>query len=68
MVVTGHSLGAALASITGVWAALQWPAADIYVPTFGEPKPGNRQFGEVPFLCEFPFCPRFLLFLLLLMS
>ena len=31
VVVTGHSLGAALASIFAPWAALQWPAADVQV-------------------------------------
>ena len=35
------------AAIGGVWAALQWPAADVYVATMGEPQPGNRQFGQV---------------------
>lgn len=45
----GHSLGGAVAVICAVWASLQWPAADVYVATFGEPMPGNRQFGQVRF-------------------
>ncbi len=47
MKISGHSLGAGVASIAGVWAALQWPAADIQVVTFGSPMPGNAMFAEV---------------------
>lgn len=47
MKISGHSLGAGVASIAGAWAALQWPAADIQVVTFGSPMPGNAMFAEV---------------------
>mmetsp|Transcript_18367 Transcript_18367/g.55306 ORF Transcript_18367/g.55306 Transcript_18367/m.55306 type:complete len:738 (+) Transcript_18367:203-2416(+) len=47
VVVSGHSLGAALATIAGPWAALTWPAADVRVVTFGAPLTGNEQFAEV---------------------
>ena len=40
--VTGHSLGAGVASICAVWAALQFPTADVRLITFGSPKVGNR--------------------------
>ena len=44
---TGHSLGAGLASICGVWASAQWVGADIRVVTFGSPATGNEQWAEV---------------------
>jgi predicted lipase len=47
VIITGHSLGAAIASVAGPWASLTWPAADVRVVTFGSPLPGNSQFAEV---------------------
>ncbi|KAL3150417.1 hypothetical protein ABBQ32_000254 [Trebouxia sp. C0010 RCD-2024] len=44
--VTGHSLGAAVATLIGPWAALQWPAADVRVSTFGSPAVGNEAFTQ----------------------
>ena len=44
---TGHSLGAGVASICGVWASAQWVGADIRVVTFGSPATGNEQWAEV---------------------
>jgi hypothetical protein len=44
--VTGHSLGAAVATLIGPWAALQWPAADVRVSTFGSPQVGNLEFAQ----------------------
>lgn len=44
--VTGHSLGAAVATLIGPWAALQWPAADVRVSTFGSPQVGNEAFAQ----------------------
>lgn len=43
----GHSLGAAVATLIGPWAALQWPAADVRVSTFGSPAVGNEAFTQV---------------------
>lgn len=43
----GHSLGAAVATLIGPWAALQWPAADVRVSTFGSPQVGNEAFAQV---------------------
>lgn len=42
----GHSLGGAVATLIGPWAALQWPAADVRVTTFGSPQVGNEAFAQ----------------------
>nr|QOL01215.1 putative extracellular protein TR9_023 [Trebouxia lynnae] len=47
VIVTGHSLGAGVASLAAPWAALQWPGADIRCVTIGNPKPGNQAYSEV---------------------
>ncbi|CAL8471766.1 g11308 [Coccomyxa elongata] len=39
----GHSLGAAVAALAGMWAALQYPDADVRCYGFGTPKIGNKQ-------------------------
>lgn len=44
---SGHSLGAGLATLCGVWAALQWPATDVRVVTMGSPAVGNLEFARV---------------------
>ncbi|KAL4452502.1 hypothetical protein ABPG75_008164 [Micractinium tetrahymenae] len=44
IICCGHSLGGAVASIASVWAALQWPHADVRCFSFGAPKCGNRKF------------------------
>ncbi|KAL3157193.1 hypothetical protein ABBQ38_001432 [Trebouxia sp. C0009 RCD-2024] len=46
VIVTGHSLGAGVASLAAPWAALQWPSADIRCVTFGNPKPGNAAYAQ----------------------
>ena len=43
--VSGHSLGAGVASICAVWASLTWPTADVRLVTFGSPKVGPRTPG-----------------------
>ena len=35
MIITGHSLGAGVATVGAPWFALQWPDADIVSVTFG---------------------------------
>ncbi len=47
VICTGHSLGAALASICGLWSSLQWLDADVRVVTFGSPAVGNQEFANV---------------------
>ncbi len=47
VIATGHSLGGGLASLCGVWAALQWPGADVRVVTLGSPKVGNQAWVDV---------------------
>ena len=44
IICCGHSLGGAVASLASVWAALQWPLADVRCFSFGSPKVGNRKF------------------------
>ncbi|GAB4820128.1 hypothetical protein N2152v2_007174 [Parachlorella kessleri] len=44
VVVVGHSLGGALATLGGGWAALQYPEADVRVFTMGSPLVGNDLF------------------------
>ncbi|KAL4418931.1 hypothetical protein ABPG77_005225 [Micractinium sp. CCAP 211/92] len=41
---SGFSLGGALSELCGVWASIQWPAADILVANQGGPIPGNEEF------------------------
>lgn len=40
----GHSLGGALATLAGAWAAYEYPRADIRCITLGSPRVGNRTF------------------------
>lgn len=47
VIAAGHSLGGGLASLAGVWAALQWPAADVRVVTLGSPMVGNQAWVDV---------------------
>ena len=47
VICTGHSLGAGVASLCGLWATLQWVEADVRVVTFGSPAVGNQQFADV---------------------
>jgi len=47
VIATGHSLGGGLASLCGVWAALQWPGADVRVVTLGSPMVGNQAWVDV---------------------
>ena len=42
---TGHSLGAGLATLCGVWATENWPQSDVRGVTFGSPKVGNSDFA-----------------------
>lgn len=44
--ITGHSLGGAVASLLGPWAAYTWPKATILVVTSGQPKPGDKKFAR----------------------
>ena len=37
------------ATLCGVWASLQWTAADVRVVTMGSPAVGNMQFAQVSF-------------------
>ncbi len=53
VICTGHSLGAALASLCGVWASLQWLDADVRVVTFGSPAVGNQEFANVRLSASF---------------
>ncbi|KAK9819269.1 hypothetical protein WJX81_002184 [Elliptochloris bilobata] len=46
VISTGHSLGGGLASLAGVWAALQWPAADVRVVALGSPMVGNQAWVD----------------------
>ena len=43
--VSGHSLGAGVASICAVWASLTYPTADVRLVTFGSPKVGNDDWA-----------------------
>ena len=43
--VTGHSLGAGVASLAAVWASMTWPTADVRLVTFGSPKVGNSDWA-----------------------
>ena len=47
VICTGHSLGAGVASICGLWATLQWVEADVRVVTFGSPAVGNQAWVDV---------------------
>lgn len=44
VVTSGHSLGSALASLTGVWASALWPNASVTVVGTGTPKVGNEEW------------------------
>ncbi len=43
------------ATLCGVWAALQWPAADVRVVTMGSPAVGNLEFARAS--CSSSFLP-----------
>ena len=44
VVVTGHSLGAAVSIICAVDLAMRWPALEVVTYTFGCPRIGNAEF------------------------
>ena len=44
---SGYCSGAAAATVTALWMALQCPTADVRCITFGSPKVGNAAFTEV---------------------
>ena len=44
IVVTGHSLGGALASLAGVVLKASLPSRDLKVYTFGQPRTGDSAF------------------------
>ena len=41
VLAAGHSLGAALSELTGVWAATVWPNASVLVANSGAPRVGD---------------------------
>lgn len=47
VVVTGHSLGAALASIAGVTLKANFPSTTLKVYTFGQPRTGNKVYADL---------------------
>lgn len=47
VICTGHSLGAALASLCSVWASVQYPSADILSVTIGQPYTGNQGWVDL---------------------
>lgn len=63
VICTGHSLGAGIAPICGLWASLQWVEADVRVVTFGSPAVGNQAWVDVRSqlcfgacqICEHPY-------------
>ncbi|CAK5277850.1 unnamed protein product [Mycena citricolor] len=46
IVVTGHSLGGALASIAGVTLQMTFPTAEVRYYTYGQPRVGNEAFAN----------------------
>lgn len=44
--VVGHSLGGAIALISGVFLDIQIPAATVKVVTYGQPRVGNGAFAD----------------------
>lgn len=46
IVISGHSLGGAIASLLGVWIAFQYPNKTVIVYTFGKPRVGNPQYKK----------------------
>lgn len=46
IVVAGHSLGGALASLLAPWASLTWPTASILVVTSGSPRAADTDFRD----------------------
>ena len=47
IVVTGHSLGAAVSSINAFSAAIDWPMADIHNVNLGSPLVGDQAWVNV---------------------
>lgn len=47
VVVTGHSLGAAVSSLNAFAAAITWPTADIHNTNIGSPLVGNQGWVNV---------------------
>ena len=43
---TGHSLGAALSTITGLELALRYPSIEVHVHNFGSPRLGNENLAQ----------------------
>jgi len=46
IVVYGHSLGAAIASLTGLYLTIQFSNLEIFVYTFGKPRVGNEAYSK----------------------
>ncbi|KAK9835462.1 hypothetical protein WJX74_000569 [Apatococcus lobatus] len=46
VVVTGHSLGAAVSSVNAFAAAITWPTADIHNTNIGSPLAGNQDWVD----------------------
>lgn len=47
LISTGHSLGAALASLGGASLAANFPDSKLRVFTFGQPRTGNPGYAQV---------------------
>lgn len=46
-IASGHSLGAALSELTGVWASTVWPNATVLVANTGAPMVGNSAWEQM---------------------
>lgn len=46
VVIYGHSLGAAIASLMGVYLSLTFPDKEIFVYTYGKPRVGNQAYKD----------------------
>eukprot|EP00887_Chlorella_sp_A99_P006566 scaffold3.g6566.t1 len=47
LVVAGHSLGAALSELTGVWVSTLWPNVSVLVANSGAPMVGNTAWRDM---------------------